>query len=154
MWFNIDFYKLIQLLIPSFLRQPILKGFLKSIGAGLNTIHYKLTLFKSRIQYELEHNSQVCRLRKVLNDRFDDTLRGIKITEGYTHERLYIYTFVEQQPKFLPLFVHQSTEYSDTALDFIVTLPNYLNLSLIQTELEALINSYKLASKRYKIEYE
>lgn len=101
--------------------------------------------------YNLAHNGQVCHLRKALNDRFDISARRIKITDGNRYKRQYIYTQGERKPKYLGvMYLRQNTDYADTGVDFIVEVPKGLKYN--DYEMKALIDFYKLASKRYKIE--
>ena len=101
--------------------------------------------------YNLAHNGQVCYLRKALNDRFDIAQRRIKIIDGNKYKREYIYTDGEQKPRFLgTMYLRDDADYSDTGVDFIVLIPAGLNYN--DYEMRALIDFYKLASKRYKIQ--
>ena len=101
--------------------------------------------------YKLAHNGQVCYLRKVLNDRFDIAQRRIKIIDGNKYKREYIYTDGEKKPKFLgTMYLRDDADYSDTGVDFVVLIPTGLNYN--DYEMRALIDFYKLASKRYKIQ--
>lgn len=107
---------------------------------------------RKRNLYNLAHNGQVCHLRKVLNDRFDVGERRIKIADGNKYKRQYIYTLAEQKPKYLGvMYLRQNTDYADTGVDFIVEVPKGLKYN--DYEMKALIDFYKLASKRYKIEH-
>ena len=101
--------------------------------------------------YNLAYNGQVCYLRKVLNDRFDIAQRRIKIIDGNKYKREYIYTDGEKKPRFLgTIYLHDDADYSDTGVDFVVLIPVGLNYN--DYEMRALIDFYKLASKRYKIQ--
>ena len=101
--------------------------------------------------YNLDHNSQKCYLRAVLNDRFDISSRRIRIEDGNKYKRQYIYTDGEQKPKFLgTMFLYDDADYSDTGVDFIVLVPSDLQYNTY--EMQALLDFYKLASKRYKIQ--
>nr|DAO80738.1 MAG TPA: hypothetical protein [Caudoviricetes sp.] len=101
--------------------------------------------------YNLAHNSQVCYLRKALNDEFDDEQRRIRIEDGKQKERLYIYPRSANKPLYLgEIFLYQRGDYIDGGVDFIVVLPK--DLTYDKYKLEALVNFYKLAGKRWTIE--
>jgi len=152
MWYSVDFEKLVILLTPTFLRKKVLIAYLKELVAPIRKLHYKWGL--KRIDedwYKLNHNGQVCKLRKVLNDKLDPSERRIYIGEGNSFPRKYIYTRAENKPVFLgTMFIYQHSEYLTTGVDFIVYAPNNIVNERIH-ELKALLEFYKLASKRYQI---
>ena len=126
--------------------------------AWLRVLHFPLikvvddfNFNRNQNLYNLAHNGQVCYLRKVLNDRFDIAQRRIKIIDGNQYKREYIYTDGEKKPRFLgTIYLHDDADYSDTGVDFVVLIPAGLNYN--DYEMIALIDFYKLASKRYKIQ--
>ena len=154
MWYKINFNKLVVQLMPTFLRQPRMIAFISLFSAELTKLHNAWLIKKSQDEIWLQHNSQVCKLRKILNDEFDDIERRIKITDGQLYDRQYIYTIGEKKPKYLgKIFIRQNTDYADTGIDFFVIVPTNINIEQNKYKLEALINRYRLASKRYKIIY-
>lgn len=117
---------------------------------GIDYIHYQWLQFRGDNLYKLAHNSQICYLRAALNDRFDASLRRIEISSGNAFTRQYIYTDAEQKPKWLgTMYLYDDADYEDTGVDFIVKVPSDLVFSIY--EMTALVDYYKLASKRYKI---
>lgn len=150
MWFNIDYKKLPILILPTFLRHPIHKAWLQALLSPLEDIRHAFEKKRNTDFYKLNHNGQVCKLRAALNDRFDVSERRIYIDDGNKYQRQYIYTDGEQKPKYLGIiYLYDDSEYEDTGVDFIVWIPT--NLQYDSYEMNALINFYKLASKRYKI---
>lgn len=150
MWYNLDIKKLTILLTPTFLRKERFLAWLRVLNFPLIEIVDKFNFNRNENLYNLAHNGQVCYLRGALNDRFDISARRIKITDGNRYKREYIYTLGEQKPRFLgTIYLRDDADYSDTGVDFIVEVPQ--NLSYNNYEMEAVINFYKLASKRYKI---
>jgi hypothetical protein len=155
MWYKVDVNKLVVLLIPTFLRKPILIGYLQALTLPVSRLHQQWYNMRSDNLYKLAHNGQVCYLRAALNDAFDADQRRIYITDGNKYTRKYIYTSAEQQPKYLgKIYLRQSEDYADTGVDFRVILPNGFDLNNNIYQLKALIDFYKLAGKRYKIEIE
>lgn len=154
MWYKINFNRLVVQLMPTFLRQPRMIAFISLFSAELTKLHNAWLIKKSADETWLQHNSQVCKLRKILNDEFDDIERRIKITDGQFYDRQYVYTLGEKKPKYLgKIFIRQNTDYADTGIDFFVVVPVEINIEQNKYKLEAWVNRYRLASKRYKIIY-
>lgn len=152
MWYKVDYDKLAILLLPTILRKPKTIAFVQSLVFPISQLHYKWSQFRTDNLYKVEHNGQVCKFRGALNDRFDQTERRIYIGDGNKYERQYLYTTGENKPKYLgTMFLHETEDYADTGVDFIVHVPEAI-VSGQFFELVALIEFYKLGGKRYKIE--
>lgn len=152
MWYKVDYNKLAILLLPTILRKPRTIAFVHSLVFPISELHYSWSQFRAYNLYKVEHNGQVCKFRKALNDRFDQTERRIYITDGNKFKREYLYTTAENRPKYLGvIYLHQTDDYADTGVDFIVHVPAAI-VSGQFFELVALIEFYKLGGKRYKIE--
>lgn len=153
--FNVDYDRLVILTIPTDLRRLKFSLWVKCLVIPVKMIYSVFMNNRASNLYNLTHNSQVCYLRKVLNDSFDPVLRRITIAEGSRFERKYIYTNAENQPKYLgKIFLRQFSDYADTGFDFRVLVPDGFDLSLVIHQMKAIIDYYKLASKRYKIQHE
>ena len=162
-WQNIDFDKLVGLLAPTILRRAKKLAFLRILVAPLKRIHYDFSQKRNARNgdlYRLGHNGQVYYLRKMLNDNFDNEQRRIRILEGNKFRRKYIYTRGENKPVYLgKMYLRGRSDYADTGVDFIVSLPKDVwqrhrteqNNSERFYTIEAFIDFYKLAGKRYKI---
>jgi hypothetical protein len=151
--FDIDFNRLFLWLLPSFWRKPKLLALLRCYCYPLIKIHGEFMQYRAANIYTLTHNSQVCSMENVFNDRFDNDLRRIYITDGFTKERKYVYPRQDDKPLYLGTIpLYNNGDYADTGVDAIVWVPTQVFLSpqdLI--ELTALVNKYRLASKRFKI---
>jgi hypothetical protein len=153
MWYNIDIQKLTLQLLPTFLRgKAVLQSLFLAISQPVVFIYDQWNAKRLQDLYKIEHTGQVCLLRKALNDRFDPTLRRIEIVDGNRIIRQYIYTTVEQQPRFLssPMFIYSRDDYADTGVDFVVIAPQDI-IDQNPFEMNALIDFYKQDVKRYKI---
>lgn len=151
MRYNLDINKLTILLTPTFLRKERFLAWLRVLHFPLIEIVDKFNFNRNENLYNLAHNGQVCYLRGVLNDRFDPIQRRIKIADGNRYQRQYIYTRGEQKPKYLgKIYLYDRADYGDTGVDFIVLIPRGLIYN--EYEMKALVDFYKLASKRYKIQ--
>ena len=146
--FNID--KLLVLLTPTFLRKRKLVAWLRTLAMPLNKLLDDFKVHRERDLYNLTHNSQVCYFRKALNDEFDPQLRRIKIEDGTRNIRRYIYQRNVNRPLYLGrMFLYLRGNYIDGGVDFVVVLPRGLEYDTYK--LEALVNFYKLAGKRWTI---
>ena len=149
--YNLNIDKLLVLLTPTFLRKPKLVAWLRMLATPLHKLLYTFQQARTADLYNLAHNSQICYLRKVLNDEFDDEQRRIRIEDGKQKQRLYIYPRSANKPLYLgKIFLYQRGDYIDGGVDFIVVLPK--DLTYDKYKLEALVNFYKLAGKRWTIE--
>ena len=151
---NIDFDKLITWLLPSALRQPVFYAWLRALCAPVVSMYNELIVKRAADLYDLAHDSRVFSMEAVFNDKFDNISRRIYITDGFTKNRIYLYTRAENKPVYLnpniPLY--NRGDYADTGLDFIVWVPSAISLSITDIiQLTGLVNKYKLASKRYAI---
>ncbi|MDO5106591.1 hypothetical protein, partial [Capnocytophaga sp.] len=147
-------------------RKSKILAFLRLLITPLKRIHYDFSQKRNNQNgdlYRLKHNGQVCYLRKVLNDNFDKEQRRIKIIDGNQFKAKYIYTEGEQKPVYLgTMYLNRDVDYAETGVDFIVKIPlevwkrqktetNQIG-ELRFYAIEALIDYYKLAGKRYIIE--
>ncbi|AZI53912.1 hypothetical protein EIB75_10580 [Epilithonimonas vandammei] len=150
MWFNTDFQKLVKLHLPTTMRTAEMQQWVQSLTAPIIYLNNDFLEFRNNNLYILQHNSQVCYMRGVLNDKFDPQQRRIYIDDGDLHTRQYIYTDGEKKPKYLgTMYLYDDAEYEDTGVDFVVWIPE--NLEYDDFEMRAQIDRYRLASKRYKI---
>lgn len=128
-----------------------MRAWMALLVSPVGQVHYWWVGYRTDNIYKLSHNSQKCYLRGALNDRFDNELRRIRIDDGNSFKRKYIYTDAEEKPQFLgTIFLYDDSDYADTGVDFIVVLPKLMGSFSIY-EMKALIDFYRMASKRYKI---
>ncbi len=157
MWYNINFERLVLLVTPSFLQKGVVNAYIRAVIQPIKKVYDNWSVYRTERLVNLAHNGQVCYLRKIANDKLDSVGRDIRITNGNQYERIYIFTPIEKRPVFLDttsertsdtLFLHSTTDYVDTGVDFIVSAPRLLVEQ--KYALEALINEYKQDVKRYK----
>ncbi|WP_438710873.1 hypothetical protein ACSTS3_19740 [Aquimarina muelleri] len=156
----VDYSKLGISLLPTFLRKLKIFSWLDTLMTPIKNTHNDFLKYRKKVNYKLSHNSQVCYLQKVLNDAYDAELKRIYIENGLFLQALYVYTPEEE----LPVYIGTQYIYSDEDLkkeqnDFIVNIPIELRpvapiaLEGFLSDIKALINEYKLASKTYKIQW-
>lgn len=159
--YDIDMKRLAVLLLPTALRQPRLTALAQVLVVPLSGLHRRLTDYHDAKDYRLRHNGQVCHLRAVLNDRFDSALRRIRITEEErtdTALRLYLretgrFTRIKPRGDAGQVILYRRGFGGVGGLDFWVQLPTALQGTVSEAELCAVVNLYRLASKRYGITY-
>lgn len=151
MWYEIDFRRLVILLLPIRLRKAKTIAFIQALLAPVEDIHYRFKQKRLQDWFMLNHNSQVCYLERALNTTFDSTERRIKIVDGSHYSKEYIYTRQEEKPRYLgTIYLHDRSVYSENGPDFIVQVPQGLEYD--EYQMKALIEQFKLATKTYKIQ--
>lgn len=152
MWYDFNISKLPALLLPGLVQRPLVYALLHAILKPIKTIFEDWDTFRNANVYAMAHNGQVCYMEGALNDRFDPDLRRIYINPtGENHDPTYIFTHGEQRPVFLGhIYIRTSQELGDTGVDFIVNVPASI-AQISNFELRALVDFYRLASKRYLI---
>lgn len=156
--YDINYTKVVNQRIPEDLRKPILTALMMVFASPFINIYNLLMSFRTNVIYKLTITPQVVYLEKMLNDRYDTSERRITITDGKTYNSIFLFKKTESKPVFLFLksevgflktFLFQKNETGQFTWDFIVNVP--VAVSFNTNELIALVNTYKLASKTYKI---
>lgn len=152
--------RLALLTLPTWLRRPVASALVYAGVAPLGRVLNELRSFRVATRYRLRHNGQVCKLRGVLNDEFDPELRRISV-EDYTEAEDVTRIWVREVDRLVALprrgdgavRVAQTGFGGTGGYDFMVTVPEELRDGATETRLRAIVNMYKLASKRYAINY-
>lgn len=153
MWYRIDYKRLVELLLPTFLRKKIILAFLRAIIIPVTDIYTKFTIYRFAVSKRIDFNGQVMYLEKMLNDEFDLT-DEIYITDAVKIPVLYLHYKAELQiPVYLSgkrtILIHKSE--IDSSDDFIVNIPIFLNTVDNITRIKRITDYYKYAGKCYKI---
>jgi hypothetical protein len=155
----INYTKLVTQRVPEELRFDDVIALLMVLVYPVVYIYNQLIAFRDFVKYKLSITPQVVYLEKMLNDRYDDTLRRIYILDGSSYDPIFIYTEAELQPQFL--YTESETAKPKTDLftdgevgqftfDFVVYVP--ADIEFIEIEMKTRIDEYKLASKFFKIQ--
>lgn len=157
--YDVSFKRMVVLLLPTFLRKPTTITLGLSSAAPLGRLHNDFLAYKKTTDYRLYHNGQVCYLTAVLNDSFDPISRRIQIAGKEEREWKIIYCRAIGRWMFLPkresstaIVINKRGFSGATSADFVIEIPRPLR-GLDEDRLKAIVNSYKLASKRYIINY-
>ncbi len=159
--YYVNIRKLALLVLPTFLRRPLIVSITHSVVTPLNELQVAFSQFREQMNYRMTHNGQVCYLRGALNDMFDMGPRRITITEiDKEVDDTIIYTRDQdraQRAKLRqrgePLVVNRRGFSGANKYDFIVNLPVTMKGTMDEPRLRAIIDTYKLSSKRYLINY-
>ena len=157
MWVKIDFNRLALLLVPTVLRKPRVSALVQCLVSPIKFLYEEWLWEREQNLYLLKHTGQVCSLRKSLNDTFDVIPRRIRIGNGVLYRRKYLYTAVENYPRFLgrnttTLYLRTAEEYADTGVDFWIIAPKELQPEAFR--IRAWTNQFKQDVKRYSIKHE
>lgn len=166
--YDLDISKLALLLTPTFLRKERFSAWIRCLVSPLNFVYEKFLKYRVEDLYKLEHTAQVISLEKILNDRFDISQRRIEVGDIERKEPFYIYSEREIKPKYIhsenenkgKVYLYSEAVSKANKYDFIVWLPFDIWMregtevafwKFRFYEMEALIDFYKLAGKRYMI---
>lgn len=153
MWL-INYKKLGHWVTPRWLRKPLYLLLLHAATFPLRQLHNRFVNFKNGVFYRLAHNGQVCHLRKVLNDKIDNSQRRIRIVDFDGITGLFVWPDADARDLNITnsLFVWPDSMYTDSGIDFTVLVPAGLLANDAQVSyLKSLVNQYKLAGKNYNI---
>lgn len=155
--FKIDYQRLVASLVPPVLRKRSLLEWLNSLVYPIQLLYNEYQLNRKDNLYEINITPQVCYLQKAINDRYDYVEKRIRIADVEIKETVFLYQQSENKPLMLftkgenkPVPLYLSTETNAISVDFLVLVPRELRYG--DNEMRAYIDSYKLASKEYKIQ--
>lgn len=156
--YDVNVKLLALMLLPLSWRRPLLGGLAYALVGPVGVLVGDLRRFRAECGVGLEHNGQVCRLRKVLNDLFDPENRRIRVldADGMESDCWRIWERTECRG----VVVGRRNEGSVVRLprrgfvgtswyDFIVELPMALMETVDKGRLGAVVDRFRLASRRW-----
>ena len=148
---KIIFYRLLLLLLPSFLRKGVLKAFCKAVSVALQNRKTDTDKFFSELNEHVRVTPQLFSLEKMLNDKCDTVLRRIHLTTPEPEPPFYFTVNTDTEMKYFngEYFMGQSV-YTH---DFTVYLPVEIKSKNMTSFVSALLNKYKIITKTFKIIY-
>lgn len=156
--FDID--KLAVLQLPIILRRSRLLAFVGVLLSPIGRLEALFDILREDVEYRMAHNSQVTKLRSLLNDLLDEELRRIEIADAEpAGGNVYLYNRELEKPLHIPTRGTSITLYyrgyaPEKDINFVVTVPSdWQDDAALMARLQALVRAYKLASKRYIITY-
>lgn len=160
--YNVNIKRLALLTLPTWLRRPLCGALIYAGVSPLGRLLQELRAFRRTTHYRLSHNGQVCKLRGVLNDEFDPGFRRIEIEDRESsgeREASRIWRRETGRWVMLPrrgsgaVSIHREGFSGTSGYDFWVTVPGDIMTTEKETRLRAIVNMYKLAAKRYAVNY-
>lgn len=155
--YDINFDKLVNWLVPAFIRNQIITNWLIVLVGPVVTGYQNFIRFRNQKLYDLSITPQVCFLQKLLNDRYDFTLRRIIIVDGEDKPPTYVYLNTELKPLYIkrnsensPVIIYTDGESGAITDDFVIKVP--LSISFDDKEMKSLIKFFKLAGTKFKIQ--
>lgn len=159
--YDANIKRLALLTLPTWLRRPVAAALIYAGVSPLGRLLHELRMFRKMTGYRLGHNGQVCRLRGVLNDMFDPDKRRIGIEEGSGDGAEASKLWKRETGRWVMVgrrghgaaIIRREGFGGTGGYDFWVTVPAGLLTEEGETRLRGVVNTYKLASKRYAINY-
>ncbi len=151
--FEIDFKRLIALLLPMRLRRPVIFGLLRAGVEQVEHVYGRFMEARKGHIFRLTHNGQVCYLRAMLNEYFNT--KGFRV-ESAKEGGEWLYA-VAETGEGVPVAVDERTGrnmpvvYGEATLDlpqnvFLVYVPASMWARL--DEVKEMVDCYKLVTKR------
>ncbi len=163
--YSIDFNILITNNCPNVLLKNKLLALIQVFIIPIKVLYTDLFNYKIQIDEQLRYNSQIIYMTKLLNDKFNGGNVGIYIEDvaniSYTKifnkaEGYPLITLYKKSENNTVITIKKKSEY-DSIIDFNVRVPLFIYLQLtannnkLLKQMQAYINMYKLAGKRYNI---
>jgi len=156
--YRVRWNKLATWLLPVVLRHNKMLALVKALVAPMNNLYQRFIDYGNDTDYRIGIALSAVHLQRALNDKYDSTLRRIRIVELMSKDGIALFQREENKPQVLytkisegiTLVLHSKEETAGFAVDFIVQVPKAL---LFDTkEMRAYIDIFKMESKTYIIE--
>lgn len=151
--FDVDIRRLGLQLLPMCLRKPLMGALVYAVtqpaAAGLK----ELLNYRREVNEEMRRNGQTCNLRRMLNDLFDPTRRGINIIETSRSTGVTLSLRADGNTLTTPQTLNNRGYGGSTDLDFAVRLPSRLKGVIDERQVSSVVRRYKLAGMRFGLEY-
>lgn len=158
--YDVNYNRLALAIVPLKLRRSLLMNIIYVMLSGVRRAASVFGSYREQTNYRLTHNGQVCYLRAVLNDRFDWSQRRIEIEDVAEEEGTILYRRSLSRFLMAParstgraLIINKRAFTGSNSVDFAVIVPAELRGTFVEAQMKALVDTYKLASKRYTITY-
>ncbi len=152
--------RLALLTLPTWLRRPLAAAVIFAGVAPLARVLQELKNFRKGCSYRIRHNGQVCKLRGVLNDEFDPWLRRIRVEDYSDPSGMCVYErkvgrWINVGSRATESVALERRGYGGSGqADFCVVVPEeWSGDETIIVRLRGIVDLYKLAGKRYEIQF-
>lgn len=159
---RIDYRKLVILLLPTFLRRPVLMAWLRAMVYPLQQLHDRHQAARTQRLYELHHTSQICFIKDALNNEFGitDYAAGFEI-EDINAPGNWIWVYDENVERFddeqhmlfdEPTWIHDTASILPPTSAFTVLVPKHIEIDETNdARIRSVVNKYRLASRTFEI---
>lgn len=159
---RIDYRKLVILLLPTFLRRPVLMAWLRAMVYPLQQLHDRHQAARTQLLYELRHTSQICFIKDALNNEFGitDYAAGFEI-EDINAPGNWIWVYDENVERFddeqhmlfdEPTWIHDTSSILPPTSAFTVLVPKHIEIDETNdARIRSVVNKYRLASRTFEI---
>lgn len=144
-------------LLPNKLKMPRIIKWVEALTYPFSILHKTFTKFREETTYRLSITPQVVLIEKLLNDRFDYTLRRIYITDPVQNELVFVFAEAEEMPLYVrnesenePVYIFSNRELNSSRVGAIVWIPISINNRV--DEVKSLIDQFKLFGVSYLIQ--
>jgi len=152
--------------LPHFLRRVFWLRFFEVLFSPLVRLHADFYAYAADARERANLVGTTMQMEYVLNNRFDNSNRGIYIENIYYNALIaqdYIYYILEGEPPPYSFYVQENevgqlyasflSEQYAFGQEFIIHIPIALQGVLDENELHALVNEYLLVDKTYGLNY-
>ncbi len=143
--YGLNFNSFIQDKTPSALRKPKALAWFNALLTPLKVLHTSFLIWKTGVERDVAITPQVRILRYWLNQLYDSGERRFEVLDYVNTEPILIWGESFNKPIYLPKFL------SSKAFDFTVIAPCEARSQRVF--IIAFLDKYKLAGKRYKLEF-
>jgi len=166
-YYHIDFDRLVEILLPGFLRKPKMTAFMKASVAPVKTLYQQFQAFSQQQKYEAGITAQAGMIEKALNDAFDPEFRRFEIVHELLRDGPVIFLDSDNQSSQNPILyldsdtpggagmvMHLDSETSElpVGIDFRVNAP--LDTQANHEEaIYSMVRKYKFASKTFDVQF-
>ncbi len=159
---RIDYRKLVILLLPTFLRRPVLMAWLRAMVYPLQLLHDRHQAARTQRLYELHHTSQICFIKDALNNEFGitDYATGFEI-EDINAPGNWIWVYDENVERFDdeqhmlfddPTWIHDTSSILPPTSAFTVLVPAHITIDETNdARIRSIVNKYRLASRTFEL---
>ena len=147
--FKIVYHVFVRLLFPMWLQKEKMLAWLNVIITPIVRMSAKFDKQRDDNLYYLKHTPQVVHIEAVLNDRWDEGIRRIRIVDGAFNDPTYLYQEIEDKHVYLyqevedsPVYLYQEGELYGQGAEFIIEVPYFIQFD--QNEMKQLVNKYSL----------
>ena len=158
--YDVDMRRLCRLLLPTRWRNGLMVALAESLSVPTTKVLTELQSLRDEIEGRVIQTGQVCRLRSLLNKRYDPTESRIIVEDAQSAKDNRIYRREMYKPirlmsrrvgSAMMLECRQDVEMGN--YDFWVVLPDALRGVVDERQLLGIVREYKIASKRVTIKY-